>query len=129
MKHFTTIKNLFNSLKSNKQLEDVSNARTKMQDNFMEEWERELEEEKIKEKAYMDDFYHSHPEVIKVKLINKRQFYDTEWQIDLSNGKSTRVVRDEWETIYSFCQAIEQLESITLETLKGLDEHGNIYYD
>ena len=87
-----------------------------------------------KEKLIIDEFYLTHPEIKEMELIEQRYFYDKTWQFTLSNGECFTVVRNDIESLESFCKTITDLKNsnkteLSKELLCSLDEKDKIYYD
>lgn len=63
-----------------------------------------------------------------IKCIEVRKFYDSTWDIELNNGESCRIVRDDLETEEELRSIIEKCDSAN-EIVAVLDMRNKIYYD
>ena len=63
-----------------------------------------------------------------IKCVEVRKFYDSTWDIELKNGESCRIVRDDLETEEELRSIIEKCDSAD-EIVAVLDMRNKIYYD
>ena len=63
-----------------------------------------------------------------IKRIEVRQFYDSTWNIELKNGESCCIVRDDLATEEELRELVERYDSAE-EIQKALDMRNKIYYD
>ena len=63
-----------------------------------------------------------------IKCVEVRKFYDSTWEIELKNGETCRIVRDDLETEDELRSIIEKCDSVD-EIVAVLDMRNKIYYD
>ena len=63
-----------------------------------------------------------------IKCIEVRKFYDSTWDIELKNGETCRIVRDDLETEAKLRSEIEKCDCVN-EIKERLDMRNKIYYD
>jgi hypothetical protein len=63
-----------------------------------------------------------------IKCIEVRKFYDSTWDIELKNGETCRIVRDDLETEENLRSIIEKCDGAD-EIVAVLDMRNKIYYD
>lgn len=69
---------------------------------------------------------------VSVRRVSQREFYDTEWQVDIISSEATvsvKITRYDTETAVGLEKEIRRLKAYDISALKALDQQNKIWYD
>lgn len=64
-----------------------------------------------------------------IEEIERRTFYDVTFKVKLQDDTEVKVTLDEMRSMTDFITMIKDLDKVTVESLRSLDERHTIYYD